>query len=155
MDGDFRKLPASDSDVGIYIGNAIGSSPANDATRQSAEQQKIQNALTAMRRDRARRVKYLPASLFADPAWDMLLELYQASLRQYRVPISSLCIASGVPATTALRWMQTLEAKGLIVRCPDPYDGRRFFMALSSLGENAVEHYFKACVADAEAAEIH
>ena len=45
---------------------------------------------------------YFAQDLFADPAWDMLLDLFQAEISQLRVPVSSLCIAAAVPATAAL-----------------------------------------------------
>jgi predicted transcriptional regulator len=63
--------------------------------------------------------------LFADPAWDMLLDLLQAEIAQHRVPVSSLCIAAAVPATTALRWIKTMTDVGLFKRRADPHDGRR------------------------------
>lgn len=83
---------------------------------------------------RACRIKHFPACLFADPAWDMLLELYCAHLRQYRVSVSGLCIASQVPATTALRWISTLESQNLISRKPDPLDHRRVHIQLTADG---------------------
>jgi len=54
---------------------------------------------------RARRLRghYLSEELFAGSAWDMLLDLLQSELTRLRVPVSSLCIAAAVPATTALR----------------------------------------------------
>src|SRR5690606_24209072 len=64
-------------------------------------------------RVRRLRDEFLPGDLFADPAWDMLLDLFAARLEQERVSVSSLCIASAVPPTTALRWIRTLTEKGL------------------------------------------
>src|SRR5438270_597577 len=52
-------------------------------------------------RARRMRARYFRDELFADPAWDMLLDLLQAEIAQLRVPVSSLCIAASVPATTA------------------------------------------------------
>src|SRR3546814_11460790 len=61
-------------------------------------------------RCRRLRDRYFDGDLFADPAWDMLLDLYLAAERNTRpVSISSLCIASAVPAPTALRWIKTFE----------------------------------------------
>lgn len=42
---------------------------------------------------RARRLRsrFFEEDLFADPAWDMLLDLLQAEIAQLRVPVSSLC----------------------------------------------------------------
>ena len=95
---------------------------------------------------RARRLRgnFFPEELFADPAWDMLLDLLQAEIRQHRVPVSSLCIAAAVPATTALRWLKTLVAQGLFVRRADPHDGRRVFVELAPDTSLAMRRYFAA-----------
>src|SRR5678815_4857443 len=42
-------------------------------------------------RARRLRARYLPEELFADPAWDMMLDLLQAELSHRRVAVSSLC----------------------------------------------------------------
>lgn len=82
-------------------------------------------------RGRRLRGQFFDPELFADPAWDMLLDLMAAHLDQQRVAVSSLCIASAAPATTALRWIKTLTDYGLFVRRADPTDGRRVFIELS------------------------
>ncbi|MEO7750802.1 MAG: MarR family transcriptional regulator [Sphingomicrobium sp.] len=93
---------------------------------------------------RARRLRsrFFPEELFADPAWDMLLDLLQAELSHLRVPVSSLCIAAAVPATTALRWLKTLVSQGLFVRRADPLDGRRVFVELAPETSHALRRYF-------------
>ena len=93
---------------------------------------------------RARRLRgrYFPDDLFADPAWDMLLDLLQAEISQLRVPVSSLCIAAAVPATTALRWLKSMTDKGMFVRRADPHDGRRVFVELSREASVALRRYF-------------
>jgi DNA-binding MarR family transcriptional regulator len=93
---------------------------------------------------RARRLRsqYFSPELFADPAWDMLLDLLQAEIAQLRVPVSSLCIAAAVPATTALRWLKAMVTQGLIIRRNDPHDGRRVFVELASPTSDALHRYF-------------
>ena len=93
---------------------------------------------------RARRLRdrYFRDELFADPAWDMLLDLLQAELAQLRVPVSSLCIAAAVPATTALRWLKSMTEEGIFVRRADPHDGRRVFVELSPGASGALRRYF-------------
>ncbi|WP_242125865.1 winged helix DNA-binding protein [Sphingobium sp. Sx8-8] len=95
---------------------------------------------------RARRLRddFLPADLFADPAWDMLLDLLAARLEHERVSVSSLCIASAVPPTTALRWIRTLTEKGFVQRHADPHDGRRVFIALADATAEAMTRWFAA-----------
>ena len=93
---------------------------------------------------RARRLRsrFFDEELFADPAWDMLLDLLQAELSHLRVPVSSLCIAAAVPATTALRWLKTMVDQGLFVRRADPHDGRRVFVELAPDTSDALHRYF-------------
>ena len=95
---------------------------------------------------RARRLRdqYLRGGLFADPAWDMLLDLMAARLEHSRVAVSSLCIAAAVPATTALRWIKALSDRGLFVRSADPQDGRRVYIQLSEEAAEAMGHYLAA-----------
>lgn len=93
-------------------------------------------------RARRLRARYFSEDLFADPAWDMLLDLLQAEIAHLRVPVSSLCIAAAVPATTALRWLKAMVAQGLFVRRADPHDGRRVFVELSPDASRALHRYF-------------
>ena len=86
-------------------------------------------SVRTMIRARRLRERYFPGDLFADPAWDMLLDLMAARLEGQKVAVSSLCIAAAVPATTALRWIKTLTDHGLFVRVADPQDGRRVHRA--------------------------
>ena len=78
----------------------------------------------------------------ADPAWDILLELYATWLEQQRISVGDLCIAARVPATTALRWIAALERQRLIVKRCDPLDGRRVHISLSDEGLRAMVDYF-------------
>jgi DNA-binding MarR family transcriptional regulator len=93
-------------------------------------------------RSRRLRARFFDEELFADPAWDMLLDLLQAEIAQHRVPVSSLCIAAAVPATTALRWIKTMTDAGMFKRRADPHDGRRVFVELSPNASDAMRRYF-------------
>lgn len=101
-------------------------------------------------RQRQKRSEMFGAELFADPAWDMLLDLTAARAEHRRVSITSLCIASGVPATTALRWIGQMVDAGLFERVKDSDDARRAFVALTDRSADAMARYF-ADVAPAEA----
>lgn len=92
---------------------------------------------------RARRRLVFGDSLFGEPAWEMLLELYDAKSRGRRECVSGLCIASGVPATTALRWIGYLESEGWLTRVPDPKDGRRSFVEATEKTIEAVNRVFR------------
>ena len=93
---------------------------------------------------RARRLRsrFFEESMFADPAWDMLLDLLQAEIAQLRVPVSSLCIAASVPATTALRWLKMMTQQGIFLRRADPHDGRRVFVELAPAASQSMRRYF-------------
>jgi DNA-binding MarR family transcriptional regulator len=100
------------------------------------------DTVRAVIRARRLRSRYFDADMFADPAWDMLLDLLQAEIAQLRVPVSSLCIAAAVPATTALRWLKTMTQQGIFVRRADPHDGRRVFVELAPQASQAMRRYF-------------
>ena len=93
--------------------------------------------------ERRRRHKYLPADLFGEPTWDILLDLYIAAREDRRVPTTSSCIGAHVPPTTALRWLRILETRGLVEREDDGRDGRRTFVRLTRPGLTAMD----ACLA--------
>lgn len=101
-------------------------------------------AVRRVLRQRRMREQFFPADLFADPAWDMLLDLYAAQLEGQPVAVSSLCIAAAVPATTALRWIKTMTDAGMFERQADPRDGRRIFIALAPVAAQAMDRYFAA-----------
>lgn len=93
---------------------------------------------------KARRLRdcYFDAELFADRAWDILLELLHAEICQKRVTVSSLCIAASIPSTTALRWIAAMTDQGLLRRKPDPLDRRRMFVELTAKASDAMRRYF-------------
>jgi hypothetical protein len=93
-------------------------------------------------RQRQQRAKFFDRELFADPAWDILLDLTAARAEHERVSVTSACIASGVPPTTALRWISQMTAAGLIERVQDDVDRRRAFVALSDTAADAMARYF-------------
>jgi DNA-binding MarR family transcriptional regulator len=112
--------------------------PSSDADAPAVQSDTVRAVIRARRL----RSRYFAEELFADPAWDMLLDLLQAEIAQLRVPVSSLCIAAAVPATTALRWLKTMVDHGLFVRRADPHDGRRVFVELAPDASAGLRRYF-------------
>lgn len=92
--------------------------------------------------NRQARARFFDPALFGDPAWDMLLDLTAAQSEGAQVSVTSLCIAAGVPATTALRWLTQMVETGIFIRVPDPADKRRAFIALSDRAVAAMAGYF-------------
>lgn len=93
-------------------------------------------------RNRQLRSNFFDGAIFADPAWDMLLDLTAARAEHVRVTVSSLCIASNVPSSTALRWIRQMTDMGLILREDDDGDKRRTFLSLSDGAALAMAKYF-------------
>ncbi len=93
-------------------------------------------------RQRQLRARFFDGELFADPAWDMLLDLTAARAEHTRVSVTSLCIASGVPPTTALRWIGQMGDSGLLQRVEDEADRRRAFITLTEKAADAMARYF-------------
>ena len=93
-------------------------------------------------RQRQLRARFFDGDLFADPAWDMLLDLTAARAEHARVSVTSLCIASGVPPTTALRWIGQMIDAGLLERVEDETDRRRAFITLTDKAADTMARYF-------------
>lgn len=93
-------------------------------------------------RHRQARARFLDVALFADPAWDILLDLAAAKAERRKVSVTSLCIAAGVPATTGLRWIGQMVDSGLLLRIADPADKRRVHIALADETADAMARYF-------------
>lgn len=129
----------------LRIVDQVVSVPASWPPNQPVTEKDVRTILKLRRR----RDQFFAGELFADPAWDILLELYAAMLGQQRITVGSLCVASAVPPTTALRWISILEGKGLIRREADFMDGRRFYLSLSSSGLEAIANYFETVPAGA------
>lgn len=118
--------------------------PRSFVPEERAIERQRAKAVRRVLRQRRMREQYFPADLFADPAWDMLLDLYAARLERQPVSVSSLCIAAAVPATTALRWIKTMTDAGLFLREADPHDGRRIFIGLAEGAFDSLARYFEA-----------
>ena len=101
----------------------------------------LESKLLSIIRRRERRTKFFPNDLFADPAWDILLNLSLAELQQRRMSVSSLCFCIGVPQTTGLRWIKSMTDNGWVVRTDDPLDARRKFLHLSDFASATMFEY--------------
>lgn len=77
-----------------------------------------------------------------EPAWDMMIDLFIHEGDGKPVSTSSICIASGLPMSTALRLLQRLCDLGKVFRAADPSDGRRNFIRLAPEVRDQLTHYF-------------
>lgn len=89
--------------------------------------------------------------LFGDPTWAMLLDLLLAKLEDRRVSVSSACIASGAPMSTALRLVRRLVGEEVLCRLPDAHDRRRHFLIINPRFEQPLLDYLADQLRQAEA----
>jgi DNA-binding MarR family transcriptional regulator len=82
--------------------------------------------------ERSNRRDVLDASMLGDPVWDMLLDLIVAEEQTKDISVTSLCQASDVPQSTALRWITVMVDCGMVTRREDNLDKRRTFVELTS-----------------------
>lgn len=106
------------------IDQPLNTTPAEQTALAVARLRKI--VATRKRRNHA-----FPEHHFADPAWDMILDLTIAMAENRLISVSSLSLAANVPTTTALRCINQLKDEGIIVVIADPKDGRRRYTQLS------------------------
>ncbi|WP_158094340.1 winged helix DNA-binding protein [Erythrobacter donghaensis] len=93
---------------------------------------------------RARRRTLLDQDLLFDPAWSMLIDLYRAALLGKSLSVTAVMIGSGVPDTTALRYLRILEERGYVERFPDKNDRRRIHVRLSPQKFMEMADYFRS-----------
>jgi CheY-like chemotaxis protein/DNA-binding MarR family transcriptional regulator len=77
-----------------------------------------------------------------DVAWELLLELLRTEQGEHKLSVSALTISiPGVSATTSLRRVGELTARGYVDRVPDARDGRRDFVALTPKAHELLKDY--------------
>ncbi|WP_424140233.1 hypothetical protein [Roseomonas chloroacetimidivorans] len=88
-------------------------------------------ALQKLLRLRANRRRGALNEFFDWPTWDMLLDLAAVHAEGGHVSVSSICISSGAPQSTALRKLAALENAKLIRRYFHGSDKRRVCIAIT------------------------
>jgi hypothetical protein len=112
------------------------------APAKSADDRRQWGVLASnIHRERSRRINYLPAELFGEPAWDILLDLADAARANELRSIKSACLSSHAPEAPALRYIDRLLHFGLVERIDDKTDRRRKFLRLTALGERKMEEF--------------
>lgn len=109
---------------------------ARRPTRQEQLEFRAREILTL----RQKRAELFGPSMFGEPAWEMLLQLYSMAGAS-RQSMSRLAQLSGTSKATALRWIDYLLDRGLISRQPHPTDLRTAFVSLTDKGREKLEAY--------------
>ena len=113
---------------------AVAISPKDALAKQAA----------GLLRHRQLRKRFLPADLFREPGWDMLIAIYIADSNGHPMNVKSLVAMVDAPATTSQRWIDHLDRLGLVTRATDPLDRRRIEVSLTHAGQSALEAYLSA-----------
>jgi hypothetical protein len=93
---------------------------------------------------RSLRSKYFNQDYFTgEAAWNILLDLASSHIEGKLISVTSACLASGVPPTTALRWISLLIDDGMVEKENDYSDKRRTFMRISERGMSLIYSYYK------------
>ena len=82
------------------------------------------------KRVRMRRNSIMETTIFRDPAWDMLLDLYSAEQERRHLTVSQLCYGSGVAIATALRHIDRMVKANLLERRENARDHRSTIVSL-------------------------
>jgi DNA-binding MarR family transcriptional regulator len=120
--------------------NPEAAAPAGAAARARL------NLAKAMLIGRQLRLSYFEANLFGEPSHDMLLGLYIQQSQARSPTVDSLRLISGVPATTALRWIDMLSTGGILERIDDPADRERDLVRLTDDAFDRMTRYLDAVI---------
>lgn len=134
-----RELAGRLAELEERTANEDGSAPA-----ERLSDAKLAMLADAIYRTRQRRMAHFDRSLFAEPAWDMLLDLFVNAVRGVRVCTVSLCLAAAVPQATGLRWIKVLQKQGLVRRHRAPDDGRLMVVEITPTGFQLM----RRCISD-------
>jgi len=116
--------------------------PAPPGSPAAAQDEKnMVDYIRGLLRTEAKRSKLGGGALFGDPAWNILLDLLLARLEKRAVSVSSACIASGAPTSTALRLIKKLITDDVLYRIQDERDGRRSFLGINENVEKMMLDY--------------
>lgn len=114
----------------------------SDSENRETRALAVQNVQTTVRRRQLRRQLLGHADLFGEPAWDMLLDLFIHECEGRLLSMSSLCVAAGIPTSSAMRLVLRMCDAGLIERIPDVFDRRRSLMRIAPDVAHRMQAYF-------------
>jgi DNA-binding response OmpR family regulator/DNA-binding MarR family transcriptional regulator len=132
-----RTLALSTAEAADRVAAPAGSAAAQPLSGDSARFA-VLDTIEQLRRLRSRYAQHE----LDDVAWDLLLELLRAERLRQRLSVSGLAISiSGVSATTSLRRVNELTARGYTERVADTEDARRDFVVLTAKAHALLSDY--------------
>lgn len=85
----------------------------------------------------------LGTGLFSDSCWDMCLDIYICDLKEEQITVSSVAHSSGIPMTTAMRYINVMSEEGLLEKTPNPSDNRMVFVSTSASCKERISDVLK------------
>ncbi len=93
-------------------------------------------------KNRELRKNNISSTLFINPSWDILVELFYARLIRKPEYVSSIVTAGGTPPTTGLRHLSRLQKQGFIERENQRHDRRRVKITISDDAFENMKRFF-------------
>jgi DNA-binding MarR family transcriptional regulator len=93
-------------------------------------------------RARALRHEIFDDSVITEAMWPLLQDLLTAQIAGRSVRTKELCSTSALPQTTVLRYLDHLEAVGIVQRDSDPGDHRVTLLKLTREGSDWLMHFY-------------
>lgn len=137
-----RELPVNENVV--RIAESLADWPSDELATSAA----LVGRIISARRERS---NHLPARLFSEPAWDMMLELLHGELADRPVTVAMLIDASGVSHRAAIRWLNALEAHGLVARGATAETRKSEQVELTNEARRTFRKYFRQVRGDSQA----
>ncbi|MEP2988256.1 MAG: helix-turn-helix domain-containing protein [Parasphingorhabdus sp.] len=85
----------------------------------------------------------LGTGLFSDSCWDMCLDIYICDLKRQQITVSSVAHSSGIPMTTAMRYINVMSEEGLLEKTPNPSDNRMILVSTSTSCKQRISEVLK------------
>jgi hypothetical protein len=126
-----RRVPPAPSTAIEIVRSYLAAPPAESDAPASTAPVDLGAFARHLYEERRLRDEALGADLFADPMWDLMLDLYAAAAEGTRVSVSHACVASRAPSSSALRYIKEMTTKGLVVRDDCRTDARKVYVRLS------------------------
>lgn len=130
-------LAGRNDDLSAVATRPIGGSPGNGSPRPAL----LDQVAFSIQMRRMRRSHFGGAEM-SGPTWDMMLDLMLVQTHGRLLSASDLATGAGVPLSSGLRMITTLERMGLVQRSIDERDRRRI-VQLSDHGIERMATYFE------------
>mgnify|MGYP003382370609 CR=1 FL=1 len=125
-------------------GGELSATPTHRVeTREGSAQSVLLNQLSLSIQMRRIRRNHFGSADLAGPIWDMMLDLMLAESNGRALSASDLATGAGVPLSSGLRMITTLERLGLAQRSIDERDRRRTIVQLTAVGTDRMATYFE------------